>query len=315
MSIFEPILRDLRERRLWPVALVMVVALVAVPVLLSKSGQAAQTPAPTPPSPTASAATALPAISVTGAPAHSNLNGNARDPFKQQKLKAAAAAKTTTTTSTTSNTAAKTPTNGTSTTSTTTTATGGGSTTGTGTGTTPAVIPTGKTKPAPTGLTDTQSYRVTLAMTNSAGGIDTSDPLQRLSVLPNAQEPLLVELGVLKGGNRVLFAVQPQAAVSGPGVCTPGPVDCEILSLAPGRIEQLSTQSVAGLVPLAKFAVTSIKADQHSSAGAADKSRRDESAAGRRLLNQSKLGALRLFPYKPSLGALVDLRNLKVGGN
>ena len=41
---------------------------------------------------------------------------------------------------------------------------------------------------------------------------------------------------MLKGGKQVLFAVQQGAAVSGPGTCTPGPIDCEILALAPGQI-------------------------------------------------------------------------------
>jgi hypothetical protein len=154
-----------------------------------------------------------------------------------------------------------------------------------------------------------------LAITNSAGGLDTSDPLERLSILPSNQEPLLVELGVLKGGHRVLFAVEPQTRLSGPGKCTPGPVDCEILSLAAGQIEQLSMSSPTGTVDLAKFAVTDIKADGHPSAAAADQARRAESAAGRRLLSQSNLNALSLFAYRPSAGAVVDLRNLSVGGN
>jgi hypothetical protein len=40
-----------------------------------------------------------------------------------------------------------------------------------------------------------------------------------------------------------------------------------------------------------------------------------ESAAGRRLLSTSTLSALSLFQYEPSLGAVVDLRNLTVGGS
>jgi len=150
-------------------------------------------------------------------------------------------------------------------------------------------------------------------MANSAGGLDISDPLERLSIIPNAQEPLLVELGVLKGGHRVLFAVEPQTVLGGPGKCTPRPVDCEILSLAPGQIEHLSVALPTGILAVRAFAVTGIKADWHTSVAAAYRARRRESAAGRRLLNRSSLRALSLFAYRPSLGAVVDLRSLDRG--
>jgi hypothetical protein len=156
---------------------------------------------------------------------------------------------------------------------------------------------------------------VTISITNSAGGVDTIDPLQRLSILPSQRRPMLVELGVLKGGQRVLFAVQPGTVLSGPGTCTPGPIDCEILSLGQDQIEGLAVRSSTGTVPVALFAVTGIKADQLASAAAADQARRAASAAGRNLLSSSTSSALSLFRYDPSLGAVVDLRNLIVGGS
>ena len=80
--------------------------------------------------------------------------------------------------------------------------TGGATPTTTGTTAPPSIVPTAKPKPVPTGLTATQSYDVTLEMTNGSGGLDTIDPLERLSVLPSDQTPMLVELGVLQGGKR-----------------------------------------------------------------------------------------------------------------
>ena len=152
-------------------------------------------------------------------------------------------------------------------------------------------------------------------MTNTAGGVNRIDPLERLSVLPSERQPRLVELGVLHDGRRVLFVVQPGTVVAGPGTCTPGPIDCEILSLAQDQIEGISTQSPAGVSPVAQFAITAITTGEHSSVAAAGAVRRRESAAGRRLLNLSTLSALSLFKYRPSLGAVVDLRNLTVGGS
>ena len=63
------------------------------------------------------------------------------------------------------------------------------------------------------------------------------------------------------------------------------------------------------------FAVTGISAVNHPSVAAADKARRASSSAGGALLANSSLQSLSLFQYEPSLGSVVDLRNLTVGGN
>jgi hypothetical protein len=149
-------------------------------------------------------------------------------------------------------------------------------------------------------------------------------------VLPDERSADLVELGVLKGGQRVLFLVEPGTTVAGPGTCTPGPVNCEILSLKPNEIETVTSSSSGGgqIVSLSsntqaaaaapaplRFAVTSIKTQTHDTIAAATQARHDESAAGRILLKESKADALSLFHYDPSIGAIVDLRNVSVGGD
>jgi hypothetical protein len=146
--------------------------------------------------------------------------------------------------------------------------------------------------------------------------VNTVNPL-RLSPLPSANQPLLVELGVLKGGSRVLFAVQPGTVVSGPGTCVPGPIDCEILSLAQDQTEKLSVHTATGNVQVGMFAVTGIRTVNHSSHSTAMKARNQESSTGRQVLNHdhSSLPALSLFHYDPSVGAVVDLRNLTLGNS
>lgn len=151
-----------------------------------------------------------------------------------------------------------------------------------------------------------------MAITTPSGDLNTLDPLERLSLLPSPQKPLLVELGVLQGGNRVLFAVQPGAAVEGRGVCIPGPLDCEILSLPKGQTEAVGIASPTAVAPVVLLAVTGIRVADHTSAAAAMAIRREASAAGARLLRDSPLSALSLFEYEPSVGAVVDLRNLTV---
>jgi hypothetical protein len=318
-AMFQRVARELREKRLWPVAAALLVAIVAVPVVLLKSSG----PAPVAPGPQAtpppSAATSLPTLNVQTTPAQSRLTGRARDPFTQQSSG---------TTGTSSTTATSTAT-ATSSTSTSSAATGGssaaqGSVGGAGGGAVstatpvtprPITVPSTKPKPSAGGLTATQSYDVSLAITNASGGLNTIDPLERLSVLPDNKHPLLVELGVLQGGHRVLFAVQPGTTVSGPGKCTPGRIDCEILSLGVNQTESLATQTPTGAVPGPLFAVTGITAANHASAAAAARARRAESPAGRALLSRSSLSALSLFQYEPGVGAVVDRRNLSIRGN
>lgn len=329
---------DLREKRLWPIAAVLLVALVAVPVLLSKSSTPAPAPQAALPTPPPSGSS-IPALSVQSTPSHTRIAGKARNPFATGSTSttaiatAAGAAATSVSTAASSvagNVASALGGTGTSGTSSTTP---GGSSSGAGSTSTvtsspstssggasgtnpPSITPNAKPKAAPSGLTSTQAYDVALAITNSAGGIDTTDPQERLSAIPSDQQPLLVELGVLKGGNRVLFAVEPGAVVNGPGTCIPGPLDCEILSLGQDQTEKLSAQTGSlDASEVALFAVTGISATSYPSAGAADKARRAVSSTGRALLANSSTASLSLFQYEPSLGSIVDLRNLKVGGD
>jgi hypothetical protein len=304
MNVPRSMLKELVDRKLWPIALVLIIALVAVPVLLTKKAPTNIVTPPTGPLPYSSGTT-LPAISVKTAQGNSNLGGKGRNPFTPQHVA------TTATTATVA--AVITPPAGTTTTSTGTSGTSpssGGTPTPTPTTPAPAPAP----KPAPTGLTSTQAYHVSLAITTANGGVNTIDPLERLSILPSKNQPMLVELGVLQGGHSVVFVVEPGTVVSGAGSCTPGPIDCEILTLNAGQREGISKQSASGSTPVALFSVNSISADKFASAAAANKARETASDVGRQLLSRSALSAISLFQYDPSVGAVVDLRNLTVGG-
>jgi hypothetical protein len=329
MKILKGIFTELRERRLWPVAVALVVGLVAVPVLLTKS------PSTTAPAEVAGAGVSGSSghtISVKlAAGAQDALHGGASDPFKQHGSAAttpagtaiASVGRSIPVTGGTASVAAGS--GGTASAPTSAGASGAGSgssapslgtTTGGGSSySSPApsrpVSPAPK-KPAPAGLTSTQSYQVEIQLSNASGGLDLIDSVERLSPIPSASQPLLVELGVAQGGRHVLFAVQPGTVPSGPGSCTPGPIDCEILSLSPDQTETVST---AGGATATQFAVTGITAQDHASVAAANQARNAVFAAGAKLLDDSPLPALSLFQYEPSVGAVVDLRNLTVGGN
>jgi hypothetical protein len=305
---------DLREKRLWPVAVLLLVAIVAVPLLLSSSPAHVAAPPATPPAGATPIGGTRPAVSVDTNPAQAKLRAAPRNPFTQlvhvsaPKTAGVATAVTTAAGATQPGSAAGKSAAGSV-----------AATTHTSTPTTPAptaLAPEPATTPKPpsapsSGLSATEAYHVAVALTTASGGLDARD-LARLSVLPSDQQPLLVELGVLRGGNRVLFVVERGATVSGPGSCTPGPVDCEILALSPGQVETVSAK--AGGVAT-QMAVTQVITAHHSSPAAAQTDRSSYAADGLKLLHQYWPSVLSLFPYNPSLGLIVDRRDLSAAGS
>jgi hypothetical protein len=342
MSMLRAFVTELRERRLLPLVIVLVAGIVAVPVVLAKTQATSPAPAPRPPGVPVSSNPGGPSVSLASNAPATPPHGLGRDPFTPPFGTAAHASTSTLGLPTSLSGTPATPTSSAGGAGGGTSSTGGGgtspatpSTTSSPTtgGTTPmptaggSTPPTGSTTPTTTGpadppdqpsatatvgLSSTQAYHVTLAITNTGGGLDTISPLERLSILPSRLHPLLVELGVLAGGRRVLFAVQPGAVVRGPGRCTPGPIDCQILSLASAQTETLS--SANGTVSHVLLAVTSVTRARYPSSAAAKRARRLASAAGRKLIHASTLSALSLFQYDPARGAVFDLRNLGVGG-
>ncbi len=152
---------------------------------------------------------------------------------------------------------------------------------------------------------------------NTSGGVEPIDPVERLSPIPSASQPLLVELGVAQGGKRVLFAVQP-------GTLVETPTSAGTAAARPARSIARSCRCPSGPIENylhperrssgASSSVTAITAVNHPSVAAANKARNAVSPVGAQLLTNSSLAALSLFQYEPSVGAVVDLRNLTVGG-
>lgn len=321
-EMLESIKSDLLSRRMLPLLAGVAVALVgaaAYALSASSSGGASPSPAPSVSLPPTASTLHVAVASVNahaalaetpGGKRYQSAGGSSRNPFAALTPPPASKSGTTGPAGSSS---------GSSSASTGSSPSGSGSAGGSSTGSTPGagappapILP--KPKPIHAGLTSTQSYSVALSSTTAAGGLDTIDSLERLSVLPSERQPLLVYLGVLKGGRDALFVVQPGTVVSGPGVCLPGPTDCEILSLAQEQIESLAQSTGSGSSTVALFAVNAITVDGHASVTAANRARREASAAGRSLLAASTLAALPLFEYQTRVGAVVDLRSLTVGG-
>jgi hypothetical protein len=217
---------DLRAKRLWPVAVALVLALVAVPVLLKKdSGSPAPAPA-TAPSASAADNAAKAVVVADNSTANSSTLGvfNKKDPFKPDKAVLAAAhpktsapAKSAPTSPSGGNPGAAggTPSGST-----------GGSTGGGNTGgSTPAPQPT---KPqAPKGPF---AYTVDVKF-GKRGETRTHHNVQKLDVLPNQNNPLLIFMGVNAAGDTAVFLTDTSLKAAGEGSCKPDGNTCSFLYL------------------------------------------------------------------------------------
>jgi len=341
--------RDLVDKRLWPVALLLVLALIAVPVVLGRSSAPAE-PAGAPaaiadPALTAAkdgaAGALLPAqaaVSLQDPPAGGARyrQGALRNPFVQHHVPKVAAVGSTLVTSTGASAAAvSTPSAGAN------VPAGSGSSPSPGTlispgssapssdpfgggspappSSSPAPAPSSGAKPNPSGQggTDTNDvFRVSLRF-GEAGNQRTIKDIPRLTPLPSSSDPFFVFLGVLKDGKTAVFLVSSDATATGDGSCKPRASNCQTIQMKAGDTEffDLST-GTAGVIQYQLNLLSVGKRDAGTRAAAASRHAR-ESKAGRAILRaaveQTDLG----FDYIPRLGVLTPAKhdNVKDGGH
>jgi hypothetical protein len=238
-NLVDSILQDLRERRLWPVALLLVIALIAIPLVMIK-------PAKEPDAATASGAapgkvktlTSLSEVAVSGEGSSLDVFDET-DPFLPPSAVIAASKEAGTTagpsTSTTEGGAlgAGTGDSGGSGSS-----TGGGSTTtgGTGGGTTGG----GDTGGGGGGTTTTKyTYVVDVTFTRN-DRTRSVNGLERLEMLPSESDPLLIFLGASASGDEAVFLVDSTLRASGEGNCEPSNDNCGTLSIGAGSVEEFT---------------------------------------------------------------------------
>jgi hypothetical protein len=270
------LLSDLVERRLWPVALLLVAAAVAVPVYLGRSSDDGATDAGSPAvtaqaGPKASKA----AVKLDESADESDGAGRVHNPFKQKHLpkadKAATDASTTDKAATSGGSSSPAASSG-----------SGGSSPSTGGGTTSGGSDTTGTQPAPAKKTVDIS-QVSLHL-GPVGDLKTYKDIARLSPLPSAGNPLFVFTGVLKDGKTVVLlpASTIQISEESDVTCKPSNKNCQkielrdddtvfftILSDTSGKQYQLDVVSVRvkGSTMSVKAAAAALQ--RHSKAGAA----------------------------------------------
>jgi hypothetical protein len=217
---------DLRSKRLWPVALGLVVALIAVPVLLKKDSSSPAPATPAAASGAAAADDASKAVVVAdnnSSPSNSTLGVfNKKDPFKPDKAVLAAAhpkpAATPKAPSSSSNAAGgggnSTPAGG-----------GGDTSGGSGSGGTTPSQPVRPQQPK-----GPFAYVVDVKF-GKRGETRLHHKVQKLDILPNQNNPLLIFMGVNSAGDTAVFLTDTSLKAAGEGTCKPDGDTCSFLYL------------------------------------------------------------------------------------
>jgi hypothetical protein len=306
MTFFKNVLHDLVEKRLWPVAIALVAALVAVPIVLGGS------PAQSTGTPTAGV------TSTNGLANHRDVAraevvsleeqaagkvsraGSLKNPFVQHhqpKATSTVAAAVNTTKGIADALSGN----------------SGSSNTG-GTSDTPAPATTDKpdtttpdtTKKPATDADDT--YRVNLTF-GEVGAEKTYHNVARLTPLPSSDNPFFVYLGLTEDQKSAIFLVDADAVPNGDGVCKPSADQCEQIELTEGDVEFFDLQSGTAGVVQYQLTLDSIKKVAAGSKAQASAARARESKAGREYLRQlvaENPTALDDWDYSRSLGLLIS---------
>jgi hypothetical protein len=182
--------------------------------------------------------------------------------------------------------------------------TGGSAPSGGGGGTpTPSPAPKPEPKPDPQDL-----YRVTVRF-GEVGDLKTHKNMARLTPLPSSSNPFVVFLGMKKDGETAVFLVSSDAVPSGDGKCRPSTRNCESLELQAGDTEHFDLQTGTAGVVQYRLDLRSVEKKTAASSARAAKAHARESRAGRewlRLTVAADPTFLAAWDYSKRLGVLVE---------
>lgn len=219
--------RQLIERKLWPVAVALLAGVAAMPLLLAKDG------APPPPpaaaaaaaqAATAQAAAAQPVVAMADEAATEDRRkvlGSRKDPFRPAKGPAlakvdAGQAVTATTTAPQSESGSKpdTPSSG-----------------GSSSPVPPVTVPGVPAEPPKV----YELYSLMVRFGDSTADRLPKSNLKRLKPMPDAEEPAVIYLGLLKDRRTAVFLVDAGVKVQGDGRCVPSSSSCQTVHLRAGE--------------------------------------------------------------------------------
>lgn len=244
-AFFRSVIDDLVEKRLWPVAVVLGIALIGIPLLLSRSAGKEPAPAPASAAPAIAAGGPLsafqPVVNTEGKKSseiRKQLEGfNSKDPFKPQNIGGGGGG------------------DGSSDGSVEVQGAGGGPTSGGGSadvsdapplGTSGGGSGDGSTVDSGGGTsTEPQVFYYTYAADvrfGKEGNLDRKT-LQQFRSLPSSEDPVLVFMGVKEDGETAIFLLSSAASTTGDGNCEPDDT-CTFLYMKKGdkqRIEAVNS--------------------------------------------------------------------------
>ena len=235
-DFFQDIWHDLREKRMWPVAALLVVVLVALPVVLSEKHKK---PAPAPTASTAKPEQ-LPAVEVSddNTVFSSNLRAfKSKDPFKpgqsnkEELSQSSSQVVASLPGASQAGSAAAAAAGGASEAGLSGAGGGGGGGSTESTGGTGGGGGGGGSSPAPKSKKVSYTYVADVSF-GREGAERSYRGLQRLEMLPSTDSPLLVFLGATKSGGDAVFLVDSNLSQAGEGSCADRA--CSVLSLGPG---------------------------------------------------------------------------------
>jgi hypothetical protein len=271
MSPVTNVWRQLVQRRLWPVAIVLIAGLAAVPLMLAEDPEPAVSPPPAQVDTKSELATTpivAPATPADRAKRRQVL-GDAKNPFARVKQADPAGSAS----DSAGPVVVTSPTGGTPGDGGGTGSSGGGAVPSTGT---PA--PTTPATPAPA----PKKYELNELTVRFGSADDVKrQSVKRLQPLPSAELPVLIYMGVLKDGKTAVFLVDHGVTPIGDGECKPSPEECETIRLKVGETEFLDVADDTGSVTQ-QYQLDLIKI--HKSTTASASKANASSKAGTRLL-------------------------------
>jgi hypothetical protein len=303
VSAVRGVLRDLVERKLWPLAVLLLAAAVAVPMYLGHaSAQDTQLPATNLQADAGKVSKA--AIKVDDdATGGDDRPGGVRNPFKQLHVPKPPAAPADPSTKTPA--ADKSAASGT-----------GGS--GGSDGSQPPVAPSGNggsdgsgSQPKSPAADPLDVYHLSLRFGRAeASQLKTYHDVARLSPLPTADNPFFVYTGVLKDGKTAVFLLSSDATATGDGHCRPSSKSCQTIEVKEGDTEFFDLTVDGEAVQYQLDVVKVFKKGASTAAAAAAAYERHSNAGANMLRKAHRVGSSAFkgastYRWLPSGGVLV----------
>lgn len=250
MSPVQNVWRQLVQRRLWPVAILLVAGLAAVPLMLAEEPEPAAAPPPAAKTGGNELATE-PIVALAAAEDRAKprrVLGKPKNPFAVPEAEESATNEKASSKDAAGADAEK-PAQAPS-------STGGGSTESGGSESGGGSSPSGSGSPEPTAPEPAAPkpapktytmHELTVRFGDSSGELGRRS-LERLQALPSEELPVLIYLGVLEDGKTAVFLVDHGVTAIGDGDCSPTPDTCETIRLRAGETEFLDVKDAAGEV-------------------------------------------------------------------